>query len=269
MAHTNAHLNLVESSRRLFGLDPGAQVETGEGWLFGAGRSTHPVISNAAFRLDDGLDPNEFVERARAWFAARERGFAVWARAGTEEDRDLIEAAERAGLQNVYEMPEMVLEGEAVVDPASLGSEPATEVELHRVGSAEEAAQYWQVATASYASIGFPEEIFAFYENNEYLWADGAAAFLAHVDGRPAGISMTIVTHGVAGIYWVGATEEARGRGLGRTMTAVAVKAGLEMGGASASLQASPMGESIYRRMGFETIFDYRLYMCPAPGANQ
>ncbi len=268
MSHRNAHLNLVESSRRLFGLDPGAQIEAGDGWLFGAGRSTHPVISNAAFRLDDGLDPNEFVARARAWFVARERGFAVWTRAGAEEDRDLIEAAEQAGLQNVYEMPEMVLEGDAIAD-ASLENEPVAGVELRRVDSPEEASQYWEVATASYASIGFPAEIFAFYENNEYLWAEGAAAFLAHVGGRPAGISMTIVTHGVAGIYWVGATEEARGRGLGRTMTAVAVEAGLEMGGASASLQASPMGASIYRRMGFEPIFDYRLYMCPAPQASR
>lgn len=269
MPHRNAHLNLVESSRRLFGLDPGAQIETGEGWLFGAGRSTHPVISNAAFRLDDELDPNEFVERARDWFAARERGFAVWARAGADEDADLIEAAERAGLQNVYEMPEMVLEDDAITDGVSLEGEPVAGVELRKVDSPEEASQYWQVATASYASIGFPAEIFAFYENNEYLWADGAAAFLAHVDGRPAGISMTILTHGVAGIYWVGATEEARGRGLGRTMTAIAVEAGLEMGGASASLQASPMGESIYMRMGFKTIFDYRLYMCPAPEASR
>jgi hypothetical protein len=37
------------------------------------------------------------------------------------------------------------------------------------------------------------------------------------------------------------------------------------MGGAVASLQASPMGESLYRRMGFETIYDYRLYLCPPP----
>lgn len=263
MSHRNAHLNTVESSRRLFGLDPGAEVEASDGWLFGAGRSTNPVISNAAFRVDDELDPVEFLERARAWFAPRERGFAVWARAGAAEDRDLIEAAEQAGLQNVYAMPEMVLEDMAVDDRAPAG------VELSRVSSPDEASRYWEVATASYADIGFPPEIFAFYENDEYLWADGAAAFLAHVEGRPAGISMTIVSHSVAGIFWVGATEAARGRGLGRTMTAAAVRAGLEMGGTSASLQASPMGESLYRKMGFETIFDYRLYLCRPPEASR
>jgi GNAT superfamily N-acetyltransferase len=258
MSHRNAHLNLIESSRRLFELDPGVAIEAGEAWLFGAGRSTHPVISNAAFRIDDGLDPDEFIDRARSFFAPRKRGFAVWARAGATEDTDLIDAAERAGLKNVYEMPEMILEGGAPEEAPLPG-----DTELLEVSSPEHASQYWDVATRSYASIGFPPEIFAFYENNEYLWADGAAAFLARVGGRPTGISMTIVSHGVAGIYWVGATEEARGRGLGRAMTAVAVSAGLAMGANSASLQASSMGESIYRQMGFETIFDYRLYLHP------
>jgi ribosomal protein S18 acetylase RimI-like enzyme len=264
MTHRDAHLNLIESSRRLFELDPGAEIEATDGLLLGAGRSTHPVISNAAFRLDDGLDPEELLKRARAYFADRGRGFAVWARAGAPEDLDLVDAAERAGLQNVYAMPEMILEGrvpEGVPTPAG--------VELRRVGSADDAARYWQVATESYADIGFPPEIFAFYENHEYLWADGAAAFLALLDGRPAGISMTIVSHGVAGIYWVGCTAEARGRGLGRTMTAAALDAGFAMGADGASLQASPMGEGLYRRMGFETIFDYRLYMCPAPEASR
>lgn len=264
MSHRDAHLNLVESSRRLFELDPGAEIEAGDGWLFGAGRSTHPVISNAAFRVDDDLDPDGLIERARGHFADRSRGFAAWTRAGAAEDRDLIEAAERAGLQNVYAMPEMVLS-----DPPAEHTSPPAGVELRRVGSPEDAAQYWRVATESYADIGFPPEIFAFYENDEYLWADGAAAFLAHVDGRPAGISMTIVTHGVAGIYWVGCSAEARGRGLGTTMTAAALEAGFEMGARSASLQASPMGESLYRQMGFETIFDYRLYLCPAPEASR
>jgi GNAT superfamily N-acetyltransferase len=261
MPHRNAHLNTIESSRRLFGLDPGAEIEVADGLLFGAGRSTHPVISNAAFRLDDGLDPGQFLARAGAWFAERGRGFAVWARAGAPEDADLIDAAERAGLQDVYAMPEMVLEAWTPEN-----APPPAGVELRRVSSPEDAAQYWQVAIESYADIGFPPEIFAFYENHEYLWADGAAAFLAHLDGRPAGISMTIVAHGVAGIFWVGCTSEARGRGLGRAMTAAALDAGFAMDAESASLQASPMGESLYRRMGFETIYDYRLYLCPAPG---
>ena len=254
-----AHLNLIDSSRQLYELDPGAEIESGAGWVLGAGRSSHPLISNAAFRLDDGLDPGELIDRARAFFAARNRGFALWGRIETEEDRELIDAAERAGLKAAYEMPEMVLDRAVEERPAPPG------VELRRVTSGEDSHHYWEVAAEAYASLGFPSEIFAFYENSAGLWADNVVAFLAHLDGRPAGIAMTIVSRGVAGIYWVGCTEKARGRGLGRMMTAASVNAGLEMGAGTASLQASPMGESLYRQMGFETIFNYRLLAAAPP----
>ncbi len=261
-SHRNAHLNLVDSLRQLFELDPGAEIEIGSGWVFGAGRSTHPLISNAAFRVDDGLDPVEFLERARAFFAARDRGFAVWVR-GVEGDRDLSAAAKEAGLQEVYAMPEMVLEDRVEKRPTPAG------VALHRVASAADAEDYWAVATSAYASLGFPPEIFAFYESHDGIAADNAAAFLARIDGRPAAIAMTIVSRGVAGIYWVGTTEEARGSGLGWAVTATAVNAGFELGAEIASLQASPMGESLYRKMGFETIFDYRLLTLPAPATDR
>lgn len=253
-----AHLNLVDSSRQLFELDPGAEIDDGDGWVFGAGRSSHPVISNAAFRVDDALDPAELIARARDFFRVRERGFTVWART-IPADRDLVEAAAAAGLEEVYAMPEMVLDRRAEERPPGAG------VELRRIASATEAGEYWQVAAAAYASLGFPPEIFAFYERHDGLLANNTATFLAHLDGRPAAIAMTIVTRGIAGIYWVGAIEEARGRGLGWTLTATAVNAGFDLGAEVASLQASSMGKPVYERMGFETIFDYRLLLCPAP----
>jgi GNAT superfamily N-acetyltransferase len=249
----DVHLNLAQSSRQLYGFDPGAKVDNGPGWLFGAGRSTHPVISNLALRLDDDLEAGEFLAAADSFFAALGRGYALWLRGEVPADRGLAEGARAAGLVQVYEMPEMVLERRPEMRPAPPG------VELRRVHSAEDAADYWRVAAAAYASIGFPPEIFSFYDDHSGFAADNLSAFLACVDGRPAGIAMTIVTHGVAGIYWVGSTEEARRRGVGRAVTAAAVDAGFELGAEVASLQASPMGEPLYRQMGFETIFSYRL----------
>jgi len=254
-----AHLNLVDSSRQLFELDPGAKIESGEGWLFGAGRSSHPAISNAAFRIDDGLDPATLLERAQAFFGERGRSFSLWARDGAAEDRDLIAAAEAAGLEEVHAMPEMVLQRRAAERPLPQGSE------LRRLSSADDAEDYWRVATAAYASIGFPPEVFAFYEDHDGLLADNVAAFLAYTDGEPVSIAMTIVSHGIAGIYWVGSLEQARGKGLGWTVTAVATNAGFDFGAEAASLQASPMGESLYEAMGYETICSYRLLLSPPP----
>jgi GNAT superfamily N-acetyltransferase len=258
-AGARAHLNLIDSSRQLFELDPGAALEAESGWLFGAGSPTHPVISNAAFRRDDGVDAEEFVARAADFFGERGRGFSVWVRAGQGEDEDLVAAAARAGMERVYAMPEMIL-GQPSEEPQL----PAG-AELRRLSAAEEASDYWQIAASSYQSLGFPPEVFASYENHAGLLAANVAAFIAHLDGVPVSIAMTIVSHDVAGIYWVGSLEQARGHGLGRAVTAAATNAGFAMGADLASLQASPMGAPIYADMGYQTAFEYHLLMAPAP----
>ena len=75
-----AHLNLVESSRQLFALDSGATLVEADGCMLGAGSSDNPAISNAAFRVDDDLDPAELLRRAGEFFGARGRGFSLWTR---------------------------------------------------------------------------------------------------------------------------------------------------------------------------------------------
>ena len=202
-----AHLNLIESSRLLSGLDRGAEIEAGGGWLFGAGSADNPLITNAAFRADDGLEPAELLARAREFFSGPGRGFTLWARAGVPEDRELIAIAEAAGFRNVYEMPEMIMAKRVEAPRLADG------VAIRPLARAEDAEAYWRIAAAAYADIGFPPEVFSFYEGLERLAVPGseALAFLADLDGAPVAIAMTIVNHGVAGIYWVGNLAEARG----------------------------------------------------------
>jgi ribosomal protein S18 acetylase RimI-like enzyme len=68
---------------------------------------------------------------------------------------------------------------------------------------------------------------------------------------------MCILTHGVAGIYWVGTMPAARGKGLAELCTRAAGNAGFDMGARVASLQASVMGEPVYRRMGYIEVTRY------------
>jgi GNAT superfamily N-acetyltransferase len=254
-----AHLNLIDSSRQFFELDAGAAIEAEPGWLFGAGSASHPVISNAAFRRDDGVDPGELIARASEFFAARERRFSVWVRADQPEDEDLVAAAEAAGFQAVYAMPEMVLRE---APPPQL---MPTGTELRKLGDASEAQDFWAVAKDAYATNGFPPEVFAGYTNHAGLLAENVAAFTAYLDGEPVSIAMTIVSDAVAGIYWVGSREEARGRGLGRAVATAATAAGFELGANLASLQASPLGKPIYLAMGYEVAYDYQMLISPQP----
>ena len=259
-AAARAHLNLAESSRRLFGLDPDAAIEATGDWVLGAGTASHPVISNAAFRVDDEADPESLLEAAGRFFGERGRGFALWVRGSVPEDRGLEATAQGAGFKCVWEMPEMLLHDRA--------EEPALPegAELRRLSTAEEDRAFWRIAAAAYATNGFPPEVFAHYEGLQRL-ADGgdAVAFIAYDEGVPVSIAMTIVSHGVGGIYWVGSLPSARRRGLGRAAAAAATNAGFELGADVASLQASPAGRPIYEAMGYETIYDYRLLLSPPP----
>jgi ribosomal protein S18 acetylase RimI-like enzyme len=253
------HRNLIDSSRQLFELDPDAAVLAEDGAFLGAGSSSHPAISNVAFRYEDDRDPEQLIARSRDFFGARNRGFSLWVRGDQAEDADLAAAAAAAGMQMVYAMPEMVLGTRVEASPLPRGAE------LREVTEESQAEDYWRIAAESYLSLGFPEETFAGYTDHAGMLAGNLAAFIGYLDGDPVSIAMTIVSHDVAGIYWVGSLERARGQGLGRAVTVAATNAGFEKGAEIASLQASPMGKPIYVKLGYQTVFDYRLLISPQP----
>ncbi|MEX1252884.1 MAG: GNAT family N-acetyltransferase [Dehalococcoidia bacterium] len=85
--------------------------------------------------------------------------------------------------------------------------------------------------------------------------------YVGYRDGRPVATSQLVFTEGVAGVYYVATVEEARRRGFGEAMTRHALNEGAAAGCAIANLQASEMGEPIYRRMGFEQVGYYRTYV--------
>jgi ribosomal protein S18 acetylase RimI-like enzyme len=252
-----AHLNFVDSSRQLFELDSGVQFADYDGALIGAGSHPHPAISNAVMRRDDEVDAADLIATARGFFAERGRGFSVWVRGGIDED--LTAAAEEDGLNFVYEMPEMICEHRVEERPVPEGTE------ITRVTDTEHVGAYWELTGKAYASLSFPPELFGYYDRRDGVLAENVVAFLGYLDGKPVSAAMTIVHDGVAGIYWVGTLEEARGKGLAWATTAAATNAGFDLGAELASLQASHMGQPIYERMGYETIYPYRLLMAAPP----
>ena len=80
---------------------------------------------------------------------------------------------------------------------------------------------------------------------------------------------MAYESDGVASLQWVGTVPDARGMGLGALVTVESTNLAFDHGVSSVSLQASPMGESVYRRLGYETIFRYGEYVrWPKPPAR-
>ena len=69
--------------------------------------------------------------------------------------------------------------------------------------------------------------------------------------------AQVLFSHGIAGVYCVGTAESARGRGLAELVTRTVTNLGFDGGAPLVTLQASAMGEPIYRRMGYRDLYRY------------
>jgi ribosomal protein S18 acetylase RimI-like enzyme len=253
-------LNFAEAMRDL-ARRAGGVVQDAEGLVLFAGGHPLPVLVNGVMRTDSRLDAAAALAHARAFFAAHARGFSVLIRA--HADDDLAAAAAAAGLLPLGSMPAMIL------DRRLPDAVPPPGVDLRPVATADDVAAYGAVMSAAYATYGMPGDVMPGMLNClATLRAPHIVAFLARLDGQPVAGAMTVVTHGVAGVYWVGTRPEARGRGLAELCTRAAGNAGFDLGGRIASLQASPMGEPIYRRMGYAEVTRYPYLVQMEPPAR-
>src|SRR5262249_25448693 len=118
------------------------------------------------------------------------------------------------------------------------------------------------VAGDAYATLGMPPGCApALLGRLDVLRAPHVTSVLARVDGTPAAGAMVILTHGIGGVYWVGTTPAARGRGLGELVTRIVGHLAVDVGARVVVLQASRMGEPIYRRMGYREVTRYPCYV--------
>lgn len=123
----------------------------------------------------------------------------------------------------------------------------------------EETLSEWLkiVSTALFRSENSKIDAYAgLMRNNEAIF------YLGRLNGKPVATSAVFFARGVAGIYWVSTLEDYRSMGIGSTMTAITMMEAVSQGYRIAILQASEMGESVYKKLGFErlsTIGNYTL----------
>jgi ribosomal protein S18 acetylase RimI-like enzyme len=93
------------------------------------------------------------------------------------------------------------------------------------------------------------------------LFMDGATTWIATEDRVDVATALAVVVDDVCGIFNVATPAEHRGRGHGGAVTAQALNAAAAMGARSAYLQSSPMGFSVYERLGFQSRELWRQWM--------
>jgi ribosomal protein S18 acetylase RimI-like enzyme len=188
-----------------------------------------------------------------------ERGApALWWIGPQAKPDNLRSLLEQLGLQPAAEVPGMAF------DLAMMDDRPETisDFTILRVDSAERQALWARIAGTG---TGFPDAATDAMVQIETTLSDprykAQQRYIGFLNGIPVATSALVLDSGVAGIYAVATLPEARRKGIGRLMTVVPLLEARQKGYRVGILQASSMGYSIYRSIGFRDVCKYRLYL--------
>jgi ribosomal protein S18 acetylase RimI-like enzyme len=229
---------------------PGGEVVETSG-LFMC-RTPHGTVGTNMAIVTGSIDVATVRRLCREMYGADGTPFSVWTR--EHVDAALARELEADGFLPIHREPGMVLLPEAweraPVPP---------DAEVRAVHDAEE---YGRVAAAAFGVYGVPDaSVTEHFETAASVSGPETQAYLAYRDGRAVAGAILYMAHGVGGIGWVATLPAEFGRGYGRAVTRAVIEDGFARGARFMNLQASPMGELMYRRMGFTTPTHYRWFL--------
>jgi hypothetical protein len=212
---------------------------------------------NFAFNL--ALEPDErpdvFLARIKAFFAKRKPAFSLILRGHC--DQAIIQYCKGNKVFLVAEAPGMVLDEPVKGGAVQVGAE------LHWVDSEDELQGFKQVVAESYQDLGLPKEVSEkYFAQAQRVISPYSVLAVVYLKGEPAGAAMAMLSHGIAGVYWVGTIKKARGIRLAEYCTREVSNAAFALGARKVVLQASKFGEPVYLKIGYREFTRYPWFIC-------
>ncbi len=203
---------------------------------------------------EDTTITNE-IEAVKAFFAHRKVPWYWWL-GPRPRPPDIAQRLERHGLALRGHLPAMVAPLPAPLPPLA--------PDVH-VWPAADRSDLEAASTIRRLAFGFPDGVAVdYFEAMADDWLNGGGPcclYLARLgDGPPAAIGALIMGTGLPGVYVMGTRPEWRRRGLGKAILARILAVAAADGQRLIVLTASDFGYPLYRRFGFEHIFDYAIY---------
>lgn len=251
-----AHQNLVDFGRFSATTNPDTEVLDEHDLLAVAGAVDFPAFRQAVPTTADAVaDPADWAGRAEDFLLSRGKTGIVFARVGIDDA--LADVLLGRGFVEWSTSPEMVCT--ALAPPTERGLPDGFTVRLAR--SADDIAAYAAVAANAFTALGFVEEpTRAWLDRPDVLLAPQVVIAVGEREGRiAAGAMVVLFDGGRAYTAWVATLELVRGSGLGEAVTRRVTAEAFARGATMVSLEASPFGAPIYRRMGYRDLYDYRM----------
>ena len=224
----------------------------------------HPILNGVIRTSLFPADLKAQIQSSIDYFHSRQVPM-MWMVTPSSRPEDLAPHLEAQGLALKGTMPGMGIDLQVLPDSLPL---PA-DVVIEEVGD-QHVLKQWSRALG--LGFGLSPEIVDVFVRVSVLLGYGEQApirsFLAYYKGEPAGTSSLYLGAGVAGIYNVAVVPEARQKGIGAAITAAPLQIARDLGYRIGTLQASKMGEPVYRRLGFQEHGQFAMYGLPNPGSD-
>jgi ribosomal protein S18 acetylase RimI-like enzyme len=251
-----ADLNRTEYWCESLNWMPGSEVFKHQDAVF-INSAINFLACNVAFNLSAGPDDDieGFLSRAKDFFEKRKPAFSLLLRG--HDDRAIVSCCQELKMPMISNNAGMVLDepvkGEGLPDGA----------ELRWVEDARELESFKQVAAEAFHDLGLPTAITEkYFAQAGRVLSPYALLSVVYYQGEPASAAMALLSHGIAGIYWVGTIKKARGLGLAEYCTREVGNAAFSVGARKVVLQASKFGEPVYRKIGYREITCYPWFIC-------
>ncbi|CAH0348219.1 GNAT family N-acetyltransferase [Aquabacterium sp. CECT 9606] len=241
-----ADMNLAEVARIHHRWQPAARLVEQGGLLCHQGTVPIPApFQNCMMRTDKALPAGEAMDRADAFFGGSSNPYAV--HTFGRRDADLEQVLSERGFIRQTDLPAMLVD-----QPVSMPTIDAS-WRLTLARSEDDITAFIHVSAQAYESLGLPSFLTpSYFVKRDGLMDPQVSIVIARgQDGTPTAAAMALHTGEMGGLYWVGTLPQGRGAGLAAACTAMATNLAFDRGARAVTLQASHMGEAIYRRLGY------------------
>ena len=138
---------------------------------------------------------------------------------------------------------------------------PIEGLEIATVRSTPDLEDYRSVLAAGFGETPKEADWVASIYSKPGVATDGPwRHIVGRVDEEPVATASLLLTGTTGGIYFVCVRPEFRRRGCGASITHRAMTEAARSGATLGVLGSSPMGQHVYERLGFRTVFSYRLF---------
>jgi len=147
-------------------------------------------------------------------------------------------------------------------EPVNGGTAPSG-TNLHWVNDENELQGFKQVVAEAFHDLGFPKEASErYFARAQRVISPYSILALVYLNSEPACTAMAILSHGIAGIYWVGTIKKARRHRISRALYPRGEQGRFCTGARKVVLQASKLGEPIYLKIAYREFTRYPWFIC-------